>query len=76
MKRNDIGLSLMSRYGLTIDSIRYSETYSEGGNDEICEKAIEVLLNRMKNNDLEREFDGEEREALEKCFSLIEMENE
>ena len=59
------------RFYHSICELEYAENYD--GNEEIFEKAIDVLKTRLQKKDFS-EFDDDEREALEGAFSLIHEE--
>lgn len=60
--------TIEQKYSLTIASIEYSDFYDE--NQELFDKAIAILKNRLESSDFS-EFSDSEREVLENTFSTI-----
>ena len=56
------------RYSLSIDTIKYSDTYND--NFDLFNRGIQILETRLKNKNYE-EFDIDERETLEQVFQII-----
>ena len=59
------------RYSLSIDTIKYSNTYNDNFN--LFNRGIQILEERLKNKNYE-EFDIDERETLEQVFQIINEE--
>lgn len=56
------------RYSLSIDTIKYSDTYND--NFDLFNRGIQILETRLKNKNY-KEFDIDERETLEQVFQII-----
>ena len=61
-------LSVRTRFDNSIREIMYSDAYEK--NHILFDKGIELLQNRIKNNDWS-DFTSEELEVLENIFSII-----
>lgn len=58
-------------YSLSIDTIKYSDTYNDNFN--LFNRGIQILEERLKNKNYE-EFNVDERETLEQVFQIINEE--
>lgn len=56
------------RYSLTIETIKYSDTYED--NFDLFNQGIQILEARLKHKNFE-EFNVDERETLEQIFQKI-----
>lgn len=62
-----------TRYSLSIDTIKYSDTYNDNFN--LFNRGIQILEERLKTQNYE-EFDIDERETLEQVFQIINEETD